>query len=88
MALEREVETYRRKLPELLTEKGKYVLIFGDAIEGIFDTHDEAIEAGYQRHLNEAFLVRQIAEKEPVVSTTRNLRPCPIPPSPSTNTAQ
>ena len=63
MALEREVETYRRKLPELLPEKGKYVLIFGDEVEGIFESSDAAIEAGYGRHLDEAFLVRQIAEK-------------------------
>jgi hypothetical protein len=88
MALEREVETYRRKLSELLADKGRFVLIFGEEVEGIFDTHDAAIEAGYSRHLNDAFLVRLIAEKEPVAYTTRNLRPCPTPPSPSTNTVQ
>jgi hypothetical protein len=88
MALERELETYRSRLPELLVHKGKYVLIYGDQVEGIFDKYDAALDAGYERHLNEAFLVRQIAETEKVLYTARNLRPCPTPPFPSTPTGQ
>jgi len=83
MALEREVETYHQKLPELLAHKGKYVLIFGDAVEGIFATFDEALDAGYERHLHDAFLVREITDKEEVVYTSRNIQPCPTSPSPS-----
>ena len=77
MALEREIETYRRKLPELLTHEGKYVVIHEEDIIGTFDGLGDALRAGYERFLNEAFLVRQISKEEKVLYTPRNLRPCP-----------
>jgi hypothetical protein len=76
MPLEREIETYRRKLPELLAQKGKYVVIHAEDVIGTFDGLGDALRAGYERFLNEPFLVRQIAEDEPVFHITRNLRPC------------
>src|SRR5947209_13092637 len=77
MSLEREIETYRLKLPELLAHKGKYVVIYGEEILGTFDGLGDAMRAGYHRTLEEPFLVRRIAEEEPVLVSTRNLRPCP-----------
>src|SRR4051794_2077802 len=77
MALEREIETYRRKLSGLLAEKGKYVVIHGEDIVGTFDGLDDAMRAGYARTLTEPFLVRRIAEDEPILVSSRNLRPCP-----------
>jgi hypothetical protein len=77
MALEREIETYRRKLPELLAHKGKYVVIHGEDILGTFDGLDDALRAGYGRTLTEPFLLRRIAEEEPILVSSRNLRPCP-----------
>jgi hypothetical protein len=76
MALEREIETYRRKLPELLAQKGKYVVIHAEEVIGIFDGLSDALRAGYERFLNEPFLMRQIAEEEPSFYNNRNLRPC------------
>ena len=38
MALAREMETYRRELPQLLRDEGKFVLIHGDDVAGIYDT--------------------------------------------------
>ena len=35
MALEKELETYRRKLQELLADEGKFVLIQGDEVAGV-----------------------------------------------------
>jgi hypothetical protein len=77
MALEREIETYRRKLPELLANKGKYIVIHGEEILGIFDGLADALRSGYNHTLTEPFLVRRIAEEEPVLVSSRNLRPCP-----------
>ena len=39
MALELELETYKRKLPELLDAEGKFVLIRGDEVAGVLDTY-------------------------------------------------
>jgi hypothetical protein len=77
MALEREIETYRHKLPELLANKGKFVVIHGEEVIGIFDGLEDALTAGYERFLDEPFLVREIREEEPILYTSRSLRPCP-----------
>jgi hypothetical protein len=77
MALEQEIETYRRKLPELLPHEGKYVVIHGEDVIGIFDGMGDALRAGYERFLNEPFLMRQIRKKEEVLYTSRSLCPCP-----------
>lgn len=77
MALEKEIAAYRRLLPELLAHKGKYVVIHGDELVGTFDAYGDALRAGYERFLNESFLVRQIAEEEKVIYTSRSLHPCP-----------
>jgi hypothetical protein len=82
MALEREIETYRRKLPELLADKGKYVVIHHDELVGVFDGFEDALRAGYERFNDEAFLVRQISDTEKVLVTSRSIRPCPTSPAP------
>ncbi len=77
MTLEREIATYHRKLPELLADQGKFVIIHGEDIIGIFDGMEDALRAGYERFLHEPFLMRQIREEERILYTSRNLRPCP-----------
>lgn len=64
MVLDREMETYRRELPRLLADEGKYVLIHGDDVAGIFATDEEAVEAGDERFGLEPFLVHRIARVE------------------------
>ena len=44
MALEREIETYKNKLPELAGEEGKYVLIHKDEVVDTFGTYEDAIK--------------------------------------------
>ena len=79
MALEKEIETYTRKLPELLRDKGKFVVIHGEEVVGIRDSFKDALALGYERFLRESFLVREIQETEPVLISSRSLRPCPLP---------
>jgi hypothetical protein len=61
MALEKELEVYRSKLPELKAEyEGKFVLIHGDQVVDFFSTYEDAIKAGYSKFGLEPFLVKQV----------------------------
>lgn len=71
--LQKEVETYNSKLPELLGSLGKFVLISGETVEGIFDTYADALKIGYEKFKLEPFLVKQIAPAEQIQFFTREL---------------
>jgi hypothetical protein len=68
MALECEMSTYEKILPTLLEkDAGRYVLILGEEVIGLYDTRLAALEAGYQRYLFEAFLAKRIvADEKPI----------------------
>jgi hypothetical protein len=78
MALEREMATYRQKLPEFLDQglEGKYVLIQGDQVILTCETLEEAVQVGYERSLTEPFLAKQIDAEEKVRFYSRNIRQC------------
>lgn len=59
---------YRREVGRLLAEghEGRWVLIKGEQIIGIWDTHDEALRELNARYLMQAALVHQILTREPV----------------------
>ncbi len=67
----KEWETYRREVGRLIAEgcEGKCILIKDETIIGIYDTMDEARIEGYQRYLNEGFLIHQIQTWERVYRT-------------------
>ncbi len=71
--LEEEIRTYNAKLPELLSDLGKFVLIKGSHVKGIYDTYNDALKAGYETHKEGGFLVKKIAPAEQVLSFTRDL---------------
>lgn len=75
MALERELATYRRKLPELRGAEGKYVLIHGDEVVDTYSTYDDAIKEGYVRFALDPFLVKQIQFVEQIQFVTRFVAP-------------
>lgn len=52
----------------LLTSEGRYVLIRGSEIVGVFDTASEAIGHGYRTFGNVPFLVKVVARIESPVS--------------------
>jgi len=77
MALEKELEIYLSKLPELKTEnEGKFVLIHGDQVIDIFSSYDDAIKAGYGQFGLKPFLVKQIHALEPAEFISRLVDPC------------
>ncbi len=77
MVLEKELETYRRELPSLLADDGKFVLIHDSQIVDIFGTYEDALAEGYERFGLEPFLVKKIQAVEQVQHITRNITvPC------------
>jgi len=68
-ALAAEWETYRREVGRLLAEgqEGKFALIKGDEIIGIYDTWDEARRIGLEKYLLQGHMVRPILSREPVI---------------------
>ena len=67
-ALADEIATYRGHLPELLREyEGRFVLIKGTEIAGIFPDRSTALREGYRRFGIVPLLVRQIAASDPAV---------------------
>lgn len=70
---EAERRTYEEHLPELLASVGKFVLILGGEIDGPFDTYAAALEAGYERHGVQPFLVKQVTAVEPIQYFSRDL---------------
>src|SRR5262245_24440078 len=68
MALEEEQATYLAKLTELLADEGKFVLVHGPSIVGIYTTSEEAMREGYERFKREPFLVRKIESRNTPVA--------------------
>jgi hypothetical protein len=74
-----EWDTFRRELPRLLAEghEGKFALIKGDTIAGIYPTSDEGVRAGYAKFgLNDIFLVQPIRTWEPLLRLPWECWPC------------
>ena len=71
MALEREMETYKKKLPEWGEHEGKFVLIRGEDVVDFFATYEDAIKDGYRRFELDPFLVKQIRAVEQIQQVTR-----------------
>jgi hypothetical protein len=69
---------YRREVGRLLAEgnEGRYVLIKGEEIIGIWDTHQEAKAASVQRFLMQPCLIHEIRSREPVLHGPMVFGPC------------
>jgi hypothetical protein len=80
MSLERELETFRRELPNLLRDPAnhdKFALIHGDTLHGVWPTVDDALTAGYDKFQLEPFLVKEVTEHERPRHFSRNVTRCP-----------
>ena len=73
MMLSQEYDTFVRELPELLrTSSGRFVLIRGGLVAGIYDSRDDAESAGYEQFgLESPFLVKRIQRDEPPAEFVR-----------------
>ncbi len=79
MALEKELATYKSKLPELKDSEGKLVLIHGDELVDTYTSYEDAIKEGYARFKLEPFLVKHIHTIEQVQFISRFVDPCGSP---------
>lgn len=60
-----ELKTYEEHRNELLgTSEGKFVLIHGTEVIGVYESQRDAIAEGYKRFGNVPFLVKQIVKVE------------------------
>lgn len=75
MALEKELETYNARLPELKENEGKFVLIQGENIAGIYTSYEDAVKDGYKQFKLTPFLVKQISSVEQVQFISRFVDP-------------
>jgi len=74
MALEKELQTYKDNLSTLDADEGKFVLIQGEDIVGIYTAYEDALKAGYEKFgVNTPFLVKKIQVVEQVQVITRFL---------------
>lgn len=67
--IRQEWNTFLRELPRLLAEggEGRFALIKGDEVIGIFDTSAEGEAEGRSRYLMKQFIVQPIREWEPLL---------------------
>ncbi len=62
-----ELKAYEAHKAELLeTDRGKYVLIKGGEIIGLYDREEEAFSEGYRRFRLTGFMVKQVLEQDKV----------------------
>jgi hypothetical protein len=60
-----ELDTYERQRNQLLAAgQGKYALVHGNTIVGVFQSKMDAISTGYERFGNTPFLIKQIVKVE------------------------
>lgn len=67
--LETELAAYAKAKDSLLaSDRGKFVLIKGDKIVGIFENEIDAARRGFDEFGNTPFLVKQIEESEDITN--------------------
>jgi hypothetical protein len=74
-----EREFYRREVGRLIAQghEGKWVLIKGEELVGLFDTEEQALEVRAERFFRQPVLVQQVLAREPVLLITpRYIWPC------------
>jgi hypothetical protein len=58
--LVKELETYNAHKADLLKDAGKFVLVHGDQLAGVYDTYADALREGYKQFQLKPFMVQQI----------------------------
>ena len=65
MPLETELRYFESKKPELLRHhEGKYVLIVGEELLGVFDHQDDAYRAGIAQKGNVPMLIKRVSTRD------------------------
>lgn len=76
--LEKDLEEYKRLLPTLVTDEGKFALIGEGKFVGVYGTYEDALSIGYEKFGVKPFLVKKISAVEQVQFFSRDiLAGCP-----------
>ncbi len=76
MALEQELATFDRELPQLLrTMRGQFVLIHGEEMTGPYRSEDDAYVAGCEKYGVEPLLVMLVEENERPIPLLQDVPP-------------
>jgi hypothetical protein len=68
MPLEKELEAFKKNLPEWSqTHGGKFVLVVGEELVGVYDDPETAYEIGIERFGNIPMLIKQVLPDEGTV---------------------
>ena len=59
--LQQELETFERLKDQLLQDEGKFAVISGKELLGVYSTYDDALQIGYERYNLTPFLVKKIS---------------------------
>jgi hypothetical protein len=70
-----ELDTYRKLLPNLLDQQGKFALVSETSLLGTYETYADALQQGYSMKGLEPFLVRKISGTEAIAYFTRDIQP-------------
>ncbi len=75
--LEKELQAFKDHLPILMADEGKYALIIGSDLIGVYGTYEDALKVGYEKAKLEPFLVKKISGAETIAYFSRDLSaPC------------
>lgn len=69
---QQELETFERLKDQLLRDEGKFAVISGKELLGVYATYDDALQIGYERYNLTPFLVKKISVVEPLNFFTRH----------------
>lgn len=79
MALETEMAFYKKLLPSLAGEQGRFCVIHKETLVGTFVAYEDALKAGYEKCGLEPFMVKKISTDEQIAYFSRDLNcPCPV----------
>jgi hypothetical protein len=73
MVLEAELKTCEKLKDSLLSEAGKFAVISGESLLGVYATYEDALKIGYEKCKLTPFLVKKNQAFEPVNYFTREL---------------
>lgn len=71
-SLVKETETYKKLLPSLLAEQGKFAVIHEEKLIGIYESYEDALKLGYQECGISPFLVKRILAEESISYFSRD----------------
>ena len=72
--LEKDLEEYKKRLPTLTTDEGKFALVGEGKFVGVYGTYEDALSIGYEKFGVKPFLVKKISAVEQLQFFSRDIQ--------------